>query len=214
MVSQDIDSYHPVTKVAARIISYLFHPLFLPVYVVMFLVYEVRLFPDRTDSQKSLVVIQFLVSYTLLPLVTIFLMKALGFVSSVHLKTRKDRILPFVVCEIYYFWAWYVSKNLQYPDELVMFTLAVFVACSLGLIMNSYQKISMHAIAVGTICTFLMIASLSAHINFSPYIAWAFLIAGLTCTSRLIDSDHNIKEIYSGIFVGAISQVGAFLFVV
>ncbi len=208
-----LPSFHPVTKMGARIFSYLFHPLFIPVYVILFLVYELRLFPDRDDWGKKLVIIQFLVSYTLLPLITIMLMKALGFVQSIQLKTQKDRILPYVVCEIFYFWGWYVSKNLHYPDLVIMFTLAVFLACSVGLIMNSYLKISMHGIAVGTLSAFVIIAGITTGIQLGFFITIAVLIAGITCTSRLIDSNHSTAEIYAGFLMGAFMQFAAYWFV-
>jgi hypothetical protein len=51
-------------RMAAKIISYLFHPLFVPVYVGLFFVYEVRLFNDRTDWQNKIILIQFFVYYT------------------------------------------------------------------------------------------------------------------------------------------------------
>jgi hypothetical protein len=210
----DINSFSSTTRIFARVISYLFHPLFIPVYVIAFVVYELHYFPELDNWHKKLVVIQFLVSYTFLPLLTILLMKALGFIQSIHLNTQKDRILPYVVCEIFYFWGWYVSKNLSYfPDVVIMFTLAVFLACSLGLILNSYLKISMHGIALGTLCAFMILASLQARVSFGWYVSAAFLIAGVTCTARLIDSNHSAKEVYAGLFAGALMQVVAYWFV-
>ena len=207
------DIYPTPLRIAARLISYLFHPLFIPVYVILFLLYEVRLFTDKTEWQKSLVLIQFVVSYTLLPLITILLMKALGFVKSVYLKTQKDRILPYVVCQVFYFWAWYVSKNVGYPKIVVMFTLAVFLASALGLILNSYLKISMHTISLGVVCALLLIGGMLTSHNYGPYIAIAFFITGLTCTARLIDSNHSTKEVYIGFFAGALAMVIAYIFV-
>ena len=218
MVSSDTirnvpEIYPTPLRIAARLISYIFHPLFIPVYVVLFMLYEAKLFPDKTEWQKTLVLIQFFVSYTLLPLITILLMKALGFVKSVYLKTQKDRILPYVVCQIFYFWAWYVSKNVQYPKIVVMFALAIFLASALGLILNAYLKISMHTISLGVVCGLLLIGGMLTSHNYGPYIAIAFLIAGLTCTARLIDSNHSTKEVYIGFFVGALAQVIAYIFV-
>ena len=206
-------TFHPATRMGARVISYIFHPLFIPLYVIAFLVYEIGVFPDRDDWGKKLVMIQFLVSYTLLPLITIMLMKGLGFVQSIHLKTQKDRILPYVVCEIFYFWGWYVSKNLHYPKVVVVFALAVFLACSLGLILNSYMKISMHGIAVGTLCAFMLLAPALVTVHLGFFITIAFLIAGLTCSSRLIDSDHHPVEVYAGFMAGALMQLVAYWFV-
>jgi hypothetical protein len=181
--------------------------------VALFLIYEVRLFNDRTDWQQKIILAQFFIYYTFFPLMTTLLSKALGFVQSIYLKTQKDRIIPYIVCEIFYFWAWYVFKNLHFPVDVVMFALGVFLACSLGLILNSYMKISMHTISLGVVCAFLLFSAMSSNNSYGFYISITFLIAGMTATARLIDSNHTQKEIYFGFFVGALAEAIACFFV-
>jgi hypothetical protein len=205
-------AFPPVVRIAAKIISYLFHPLFVPLYVGLFFIYEARLFNDRTDWQQKIIFIQFFIYYTFFPLMTTLLSKALGFVQSVYLKTQKDRILPYIVCEIFYFWAWYVFRNIHFPREVVMFALGVFLACSLGLILNSYMKISMHTMSLGLVCTFFLLAGMFTSVSYGIYISIALLIAGITATARLIDSNHTQKEIYFGFFAGALAQIVAYFF--
>jgi hypothetical protein len=200
-------------RIASKMISYLFHPLFVPLYVGWFLIYEVRLFNDRTDWQKKIILAQFFIYYTFFPLMTTLLSKALGFVQSIYLKTQRDRILPYIVCEIFYFWAWYVFKNIHFPREVVLFALGVFLACSLGLILNSYMKISMHTISLGVVCAFFLLAALINTNSYGIYISVVFLIAGLTASARLIDSNHTQKEIYFGFFAGALAEAVAYFFV-
>ena len=206
-------SFSPLIWVAARTISYLFHPLFVPLYIGVFFIYEVRVFNDRTDWQNKIIFLQFFTYYTFFPLMTTLLSKALGFIQSVYLKTQKDRILPYIVCEIFYFWAWYVFRNLHFPKEVVMFALGVFLACSLGLILNSYMKISMHTISLGVVCAFFLVAGMFSTASYGIYISIAFVIAGVTATSRLIDSDHSQKEVYFGFFAGMLAEVVAYFFV-
>ena len=94
-----------------------------------------------------------------------------------------------------------------------MFALGVFLACSLGLILNSYMKVSMHTISLGVVCAFLLLASAMSSYVFGIYISIGFFVAGLTATARLIDSNHTQNEIYLGFFAGAIAEVIAFFFV-
>jgi hypothetical protein len=206
-------SFHPAVRIVARVISYVFHPLFIPVYVALFLIYEIRLFNDRTDWQRKIILIQFILYYTFFPLMTTVLSKALGFIQSVHLRTQKDRIIPYVVCEVFYFWAWYVFRNIHFPPEVVFFALGVFLSCSLGLILNSYMKISMHGISLGVLCAFLLLVGMHSTTSFGFYLSVAFLIAGVTATARLIDSDHSPREVYAGFIAGAVMQVIAYFFV-
>jgi hypothetical protein len=177
------------------------------------MIYEARLFPDRSEWQKTIILIQFFIYYTFLPLMTTVLCKALGFIDSIHLKTQRDRIIPYIVCEIFYFWGWYVFRNLDFPPPIVMFALGVFLATSLGLIINTYMKVSMHAISMGVFCTFFFLSGIMTDVNYGPYISIALFVAGLTGSARLIDSNHTTREIYTGFFAGVITQVVAYLFV-
>jgi hypothetical protein len=206
---RELPNQPEVLKFAAKIISWIFHPVFIPVYVLIFLLREQSyLFVALTGGKKTLTVIQFAVMYALFPVVTALLLKALGFIGSIYMKTQKDRIIPYVICMIYYFWVWYVIKNQSiYPDELVQFTLSVFISSVLGLMSNAYMKISMHAMAVGAMATFILILAFQGTVSSGIYIAAVLLITGLVCTARLVVSDHTTKEIYTGLFIGVASML-------
>ncbi|HVK97461.1 MAG TPA: hypothetical protein VM368_06580 [Flavisolibacter sp.] len=203
-------SFHPVLRTTAKIISYLFHPLFIPIYIGWFFIYVLRLFPEHDEWQNTLLLIQFFVNFTMLPLVTVLLAKGLGFIDSIYLKTPKERIIPYVASTIFYFWVWYVFKNQNYPNEIVMFSLAIFLTSSIGLILNSFFKVSMHGLSVGVMVCLIMILSLTSSSNFGVYISVALLITGLVCTSRLINTDHVPFEVYAGVVVGIFMQLLAY----
>jgi len=202
-------------RIIAKIISYVFHPLFVPVYIVAFLVYiQPYLYAGFSAWDKQIVVLQAFVMYTFFPLVTVLLLKALKFIDSIFLKTQRERVIPYIACGIWYFWAWYVRHNLpETPHELVYFSLAIFIASSIGLLANIYMKVSMHAISMGIVATFLMLMGFSQDISFTVYISVSLLVAGLVCTSRFIVSDHTQREVYAGLLIGVVSQLIGYWFV-
>ncbi len=203
--------FHPAVRMAAKVISFVFHPLFIPVYVSWFLIYINPIFPAFTAWDKTILLIRFVVMYTVFPLATILLAKGLGFVQSIYLKTQKDRIIPYVACGLYYFWMWYTLRNQpQFPKEVVLFTLAIFLASSGGIIVNSYMKVSMHALAVGVMVTFIILMAFLSPASFGFYIAIALLVTGMVCTARLVNFDHHPLEIYAGLFVGVLAQLIAY----
>jgi hypothetical protein len=205
--------FHPAIRIAARVISVIFHPLFIPVYISWFLLFINPIFPAFDTKAKAMLLIRFLVMYTVFPLATILLAKGLGFIQTIYLKTQKDRIIPYVACGLYYFWMWYVLRNQpEFPRELVLLALAIFLASSLGLILNSYLKVSMHALSVGVMMAFLMIMAFMSAASFGVFLSVAFLITGLVCTARLINNDHSTAEVYIGLFGGIISQLVAYWF--
>lgn len=205
---------HPSLRMGAKIISVIFHPLFIPVYISWFLLYYTPLFTQFTDDNKLLLLLRFLIMYTVFPMVTILLAKGLGFVQSIYLHTQKDRIIPYVACGIYYFWMWWVLRNQpEFPRQLVMLSLSIFFAASLGLIFNSYLKISMHSIAVGVMAAFIYCIAVLSDANLGIYISLSFFIAGIIGTARLVNADHHPAEIYGGFFIGAVSLLLAYWFV-
>lgn len=201
-------------KLLAKIISYVFHPLFIPVYVTYFIL-EVRSyqFAGLDEWTRLRLLLKVIVSCTFLPLVTVLLLRALNFIQSIFLKTQKDRIIPYVICMIYYFWNWYTNKNLLAANDIVSISMAVFNASVFGFLANISMKVSMHAISVGVMTTFVALLALNDSVNLSLYLCIAVLISGAVCTSRLIVSDHTQKEIYYGFFIGIFCQLAAHYFV-
>lgn len=202
---------HPAIRVAAMIISYIFHPLFVPVYIMAFLLgYQPILFSGYGPGAKALLLVRFILLYTFFPLVTVLLAKGLGFLQSIHLKTQKERIIPYIACGIYYFWMCYVVRNQpENPRETVLLTMAIFIASSAGLMANIYMKVSMHAMSMGVLVMFMAVLGTSQATNYTLYASVAVFIAGLVCTARLIVSDHSNKEIYTGLIIGAASYLAA-----
>lgn len=212
-VNMNTERHGLAVRIAAKFFSYLFHPIFIPVFIGWFVIFELKLFHEATAWDRTKLLIMFVMYYTFFPLVITLLLKALNFIESIHLKTQRDRIIPYVICEVFYFWGWYVFKNLEgTPREVIMLSLGIFLASSLGLILNAYMKISMHAIAVGVLSAFVLMAGIMTGMSFGVYISIAFLISGITLTSRLIDSDHSQKEIYLGFFSGALMLLVAYFF--
>lgn len=206
-------SFHPAVKLTAKIISTVFHPLFIPVYVGWFFIFRLRLFPQLDDYNQIKLLISFFINYTFLPLVTMLIARKLGFIESLYLRTQKDRIIPYIVTGIFYFWVWYVFKNQDFPKIVVAFSLAIFLGSSIGLLLNSYFKISMHGIAIGIVTSVFLLLGLTSDDDMGYYISIVFMLAGLLATARLVNEDHTPFELYAGIFTGILAQVIAYIFV-
>jgi len=200
-----------ILKLAARFFSYLFHPLFIPLYVAAYLIYLHPYSFAVFDPKQKFIRLLFVFMITVFfPALTVFLLWRLRFSESIFLRTQKERIIPYVASVIYFFWAFFVTRNLAgTPVIMASFFLGTFLCASAGLMANNYFKISMHALAVGSAATYMiLLAAVSGQPMGFP-IAITTLISGIVCTSRLIVSDHYPLEIYSGLILGALSQVVA-----
>jgi len=201
-------------QLLAKIISYVFHPLFIPVYLTYFII-EIRSYQlaGINDWLNLRLLLQVVVNCTFLPLVSILLLRALKFIDSIFLKTQKDRIIPYIICMTFYFWNWYVFKNNHLVKDLVSMSMAIFNASVFGFLVNISMKVSMHAISAGVMSTFVALLAFTDSNSFSLYLAIAVLLSGIICTSRLIVSDHRPNEIYYGFLIGVFSQLAAHYFV-
>ena len=203
----------PKNRIAVAVaqgLSWVFHPVFQPVMLVAFLLFSETSteFLGFRAGQKWLILGQAFTLYTFFPLVTVALLKAVGFLESIQLKTQRDRVIPLISIGIWYFWIWYVWKNLpDYPIELVRFALAAWTASWVSLMINVRMKISLHTIATGLILTFLFIWALQHRYGAGIYIPIACLWAGSIGAARLYVSDHKVTEVYLGYIVGAAAML-------
>ncbi len=200
---------------AGSFFSYIFHPLFISVYVAAYLIYlHPYSFSVFNPQQKFLRLLSVFVITVFFPAFTVLLLWRLQFSESVFLRTNKERIITYVASIIYFFWAFYVARNLEgTPPIMVSFFLGTFLCASAALMANNYFKISMHALAVGGAATFMILLGVVSGQPMGIPIAITTLITGIVCTSRLIVSDHHYMEIYWGLILGALSQLVACYFV-
>ncbi len=200
-----------VLRFLAQLVSYVFHPLFMPVYVYWFLAFiHPGYFAGFGKSQKIFLLARIVLNMVFFPLITVLLLKGLGFIDSIFLKNQRDRIIPYIASGIFFFWAYLVFRNQpEIPVILTSFTFAVFLSSSAALIANIYFKISMHAIGIGGLLgLFLVIMQQNTMLMTVP-LSIAFLIGGLVCSSRLLLGDHQSKEVYAGLLLGMIIQMAA-----
>jgi hypothetical protein len=199
-------------KIFGHLVSYVFHPLFMPAYVTAFLLYiEPYAFAGMDDRQKMFKLVSIVFNTTFLPGFAVFLMYQLKLIKSMYLPTQRERIIPYAVAMVFYFWAWYVSKNqTENPEIFKVFLLGTFLAVCATWMLNINSKISMHSTAAGGLMCFALLLTLNTQDPSGLYLATAVFIAGLVCTARFLVSDHSRPEIYLGLASGIITQLIAY----
>jgi len=198
----------PFLKWPAVLLSYLFHPVFIPLYASLFLVYvHPAYFSGFSDSSKFRTILIIAQNAVFYPLFCIALLKGVGFIDSIYLRTQKDRIIPYIACGIFFFWTFLLFKQqASYPRIMSSFFLGVFLSSSAALIANIYFKISLHAIALGGwLGLFLVVARSNTMLMTWP-LAAVVLICGVLCTARLALGHHTGKDVYGGLFLGLLMQ--------
>ena len=208
---------HPLlARWIAHFISVVFHPLFIPAMVTWYLVFlQPGLFTGYSAQEKKLVLIRVGYNTIFFPALTVLLLKGIGFLKNIYLRTQRERIIPYIATNIFYFWTYLVLKNQEgTPPILTSFVLGIFLASSIALIANIYFKISMHGLGVGAFSGIMMLLIFTGF----PYAVFlpamiVFVLTGVVATSRLIVSNHTPFEIYTGILFGIFCQLVAYFFI-
>jgi hypothetical protein len=202
-----------ILRFFAQLFSFIFHPLFIPLIGTWFLAFvQPGYFTGIAPHDKMLIVFRVGYNSIFYPALTVVLLKALGFSKSILLKTQKERIIPYIATNIFYFWVFLVLKNqTEVPLILTGFIFGVFLSSSAGLLANIYFKISMHGLGMGALCGLMLIIIFSGF-SYAIFLTamLVFLLTGIVSTSRLIVSDHKPFDIYAGVLISILCQLIAF----
>ncbi len=187
-------------------ISYIFHPLIMPLLGVLFY-FKVspKYFPQEIIYAK---IISLFILTIVLPILLYFLLKTLERVNSIELETTKERIIPLAInCLIILLVLERVISDNEII-ELYYFFLGILIStlsCLILVIMKF--KASIHMIAVSGLFMFFIALSIHFSININGTLALMSIITGAIATSRLHLKAHTYKELILGFFVGLIPQL-------
>lgn len=202
-------------RVVAQIVSYVFHPLFVPTFFMLYLIKVVPFeFVGITDWQLKLRVFSVFWLTAFFPAFAVFLLWRLKFSDSIYLRTQKERIIPYVISMFFYWWMYYLSRNFtDQPLALKFFYFGIFIASSIGLIVNNFMKVSLHAMGVSGLLMAVLLISFYYPINNFIWVALAILLAGVVVSARMIVSDHTKQELIIGFAIGIVTQLMAYFWV-
>ena len=195
----------------AQLVSWIAHPLFIPAIVAAIILFQHPINQLMIPyGARVRIMAMVLMNTILFPGLVIFLLYRLGFLKSLYMETMRDRIIPLNAAIFFYFWAFYVGRNIEaIPNSLKQWLLGVFLCSCAAMFVNIWKKISLHGIGVGGLIAFC--AWQQATDNYWPMFILipAIIIAGLVGSARLIRGAHEPSEIYAGYLAGAICQVAA-----
>ncbi|GHM98724.1 hypothetical protein WSM22_02140 [Cytophagales bacterium WSM2-2] len=198
-------------RVAAKIISFVFHPLLITTYLVLMLglFFPAMLMISRANL--VLLALLVLVFTFVIPAGNLLLFRFLGSINSLHLKTREERIWPFIFISLMYGFVTFIFYyklpfNSNFNKLLFIITALVVTAT----VITFFIKVSVHSMAM---CGWIGI--LLPLIKFSPALLWPtatiIAITGLVISARLTLDAHTPRETLIGAVVGVLVGFGGMI---
>ena len=187
-------------------ISYIFHPLIMPLLgVIFYFSKSPKYFPVEIIQAK---LISLFILTVLLPILLYFLLKTLGKVNTIHLESTTERTIPLAInCIIILLILKRVIEANQL-NELYFFFLGILISNIICLVLAMIRfKASIHMIAISGLFMFFIALSIHFSININGTLALMCVITGAIATSRLHLNAHSYKELVFGFFIGMMPQL-------
>lgn len=196
----------------SKIASWVFLPLFMPVYAMIAVMYipsghaffELERFCMYSLEQewKWPIILWYFMFCTLLPGISVVIMLKSGIVTTTEMDDRKERWLPMATTILYtgmlYFWLSRQFAEVDEPKYIVNLALAGVIVSLCFIPLNMWRKVSVHAAGAGIFTGFL-IAYLAQHTYYSVWLApLALVVSGTVMTARLYLEKHSLTEVSVG----------------
>jgi hypothetical protein len=196
----------------ARLLSVIFHPLFIPTYLFSFLAWALptSLEPIGAERQGKFLVFIFIVT-CLLPMLNVGIFKAFGSIKSFAMPDRKERLMPFVFIAAIYVavtYLFYSYGRMNLNDNFLKFMIIVDMLVIVATIATFFFKVSVHSVCIWGLIGILVPLNKITEVNtiFYPTVG-VIALAGFIMAARLDAGSHTSREVMWGAVMGLITGV-------
>ena len=186
--------------------SYIFHPIFIPVYAAVF--YFFFNYSYYSNPEKYFAVFQIVIITIVLPILFFFVLRTAGQVDSIMISEISQRKIPLVIQCFLTILLVRKSITLDHFPEFHFFFLGGLLSTVLALILLFFRiKASLHMVAISALTIFIIGLSIHNQTRNINGIAFLVLMNGFVASSRLEMKAHSPKELLIGLLLGIIPQL-------
>jgi len=186
----------------AKIISVIFHPLFVPVYGMVIIFSAPTLFGYLPFQVKKLLFLIVLINNVFLPLSLLPYFRYRNVISSWTIDNRRERIIPLSITTILYSTTAFIIMRFPIPVSLKSFIFAASFLSLIVTVINFWWKISLHSVGAGALMAIVLILSFKMYTPLVWYLISAIIVGGLVLSSRLRLNFHNPQQVWFGFLTG------------
>lgn len=193
-------------KIAA-IISKILHPLFIPTYLLLiFLNVDFSFSMMITLKGKFLMLALVFLTTAVIPAFLILIYYRMGWVKSLYLEERKERMLPLFTAGVMFLIAAIMLKNLQMTNPYFYLLLGAAVMTVVVMLITNFWKISVHTTSMGGMLGASIALAIHFGIDIPLFIYVIAILSGIVGYARLKLKAHNESQVYGGYIAGFLSM--------
>jgi hypothetical protein len=189
----------------ANLISYILHPLLMPTLLLLILLYFLPQALQPVSGRIALLIILLVFITTfIIPVLSIIGLRSTMAISSIKMRNRTERVLPFTFITIFYALTTYLfHSKIEINDLILAIFVGATVIVALLTVITLFFKISVHAAGAGCMLGFLMsIMLIFPEHDLMWTLIFIVLIVGTILSARLYLDAHTPVEVYSGFSLG------------
>ncbi|MBU2651017.1 MAG: hypothetical protein KKA81_08780 [Bacteroidetes bacterium] len=199
---------------AAKVISIVFQPLLIPTYgFIVLLNLNVFFALVLPPVSKWLIIGMIFTTTFVFPLIFLLILYYRGVIKTLHMESREERILPFILTIVFYYLTYYLLKNMQISPIFYYFLIGTSLTAVIALLVNFFWKISIHMVGIGGVLGAFLGLSLVLMIDIPLVLIIITLISGLVGFARLQLHAHTPAQVYAGFLAGFTIMLCLFLFI-
>ena len=198
-------------KIASHLISWVFLPLFMPVYGLLITMYtpsyqnsalnEDSLF-FLSDGSKTAILYMFLIFSVIAPGISFVVLRKKNIISTIDMENQKERNIPMFImlsyCLLLYFLFIVKAPNNILPKYIYALPLSGVFVTVIYTYINRWIKISLHGGGAGILTGFIFAYVFEQTLFEFWILIFVILASGLTISARLFLNKHTPKEVYTG----------------
>lgn len=186
----------------ARAVSFIFNPLFMPIYGLLIIFFAPTLFWYLPFKVKEILFFIFIINNLLIPVSLIPFFRYRHIISSIVIENRRERLIPLITVSFLYLVTSFIMFRLQIPVFLKAYSYAITLITIALLVINLKWKISLHSAGAGALTALVLVLSMKLSSGLPLLIILSVLISGIILSSRLRLNTNSPSEVYSGFVTG------------
>lgn len=186
----------------SKIVSSIFHPLFMPLYGLVILLNAPTFLRYLPVEVKRILLLILIINNVMIPLGLLLFFRYRNYISSYTIEDRNERIMPLLTTSILYCTTSFIIFRFQIPFFLKSFIFATTVVAIVLSMINFWWKISIHSAGAGALTATIFIMSFKMHSWLLWYLIAIILISGIVLAARLRLNSHEPSQVWTGYATG------------
>jgi len=189
-------------KLAARIITVLFHPLLMPSLGLLLIFNSGTYLALLDPAAKRAVLFVMALGTLFFPLMMVPILYYRNLITSLQDASREERFLPYLIILILYVITFVYFVRLPLSRVIHGYVLSVTILLFLLILVTIKFRICAHMAGTGGITGLIIALMLQYETPLEGFLVIALVMAGLTASARLALKIQRPLEIYSGFLLG------------